>query len=717
MNSKASFWTYLSVLSASVFLLLAYYVQTEVDLSLREWIFSFRLDPVSRPFELKHFLILLAHCALSLLIFAGWMAMFWMGGRFILDRLPGHGLRSAQRELAALGLGMGAVSLLFFFLGIFHLYGSPAVSATASGLLVLGLLSNARGGPPDGARRQAWEPLRLSWKRLHDPGGGFYVLTAALCAGALFFHLLGVLLPPTSFDELNYQLALPKLYVLNGGFVSTPYNHLSFLPKNMGMLFVLGLLSQGAEAAKLFSWGAGVLAALSVYVFGREPLGRRAAFLGSTAFVLIPVVGNQFRLAAADMGTAFYELLGVVLLLKWKEEKSQALLLLSSVFFGLALGCKYTAAPGFLAGFLVFLWVCRQRNMEAGAFLKNLGLLLLPAFVLCSPWLIKNWLDSGNPFNPILSGIFPSRNFFFAGQYLPKVDYALGAGIENYFPIHSMRDLLFLPWNLFVRHNDFNHELGPFFLICLPLFALWRKKEMPAYMKTLLALCALYWGLWLMTPVRMARYFVSGLALTSLAAGFLAAWAVERGFNAETQGRGLLSRLGGWALAGLLLIALTQEFMRVTYIQNVYKKPWGYLFGMCSLSDYLDSVLKNSPYEAYVFANKSFPKNSKVLLWKEFRTFYLERDFLSSTPWDHDYWHELVSLSRDAKDLKRLLFERGITHLMGNDDYLPRQAGRETLDFWTEKDRKKSRLFLEECSRPIFRSEGVWMVQLNECGG
>lgn len=698
MNRKAFF---------SVLLLIAYYVQSEVDLSLLEWVSSFSLDPISRPFEIKHFLILLIHSALSLLVFSGWLALFWMGGKFVLERLPGHGLGSAQRHLAALGLGMGAVSLIFFFLGIFHLYGRPAVLAAASVLLALGLASETR------------EPLRLSWKRLHDPGGGFYVLTAALCALALFFHLLGTLLPPTSFDELNYQLALPKLYVLNGGFVPAFYNHLSFLPKNMGMLFVLGLLSQGAETAKLFSWGAGVLAAVSIYVFGRELLGRRAAFLGSAAFVLIPVVGNQLRIAAADLGTAFYELLGVFLLLKWKEEKSRPLLFLSSVFFGLALGSKYTAAPGFFAAFVIFLWACRQGKMEAEEFLKNMGLFLLPAFVLFSPWLAKNWWESGNPFNPILSGIFTSRNFFFAGKYLPKVDYALGVGIENYFPIRSLQELIFLPWNLFVRHNDFNHELGPFFLICLPLLAVWRKKEVPARAKPLLILCGLYWGLWLLTPVRMARYFVSGLALTSLAAGYLAASVLEKGLNSEGRegDSGVPNRLAGWVFAGLFLIVFTQEFMRVTYIQNVYKKPWGYLSGRCSLSGYLNSVLKSSPYEAYAFANESFPKNSKVLLWKEFRTFYLERDFLSSTPWDHDYWHELVSLSRDPQDLKRLLSERGITHVLGNEDYIPHQTGQKTLDDWTEEEGRRSREFLKNCARPLFSSGGVWIVEAAPCQG
>jgi hypothetical protein len=107
--------------------------------------------------------------------------------------------------------------------------------------------------------------------------------------------------------------------------------------------------------------------------------------------------------------------------------------------------------------------------------------------------------------------------------------------------------------------------------------------------------------------------------------------------------------------------------------------------------------------------NENLPPDATVLVAHEFRTLYLERNFLASTPWDHDYWHELVLLSRDGDDLLRRLRARGVTHVFFNTHYLEDKTGKAFLADWREEDLEKSRRFLLECFEPLFFEDGLWV--------
>ena len=699
-------------------LLLLYFTQTNVGLTLPGWLASFRLSPDGLPFSLKSFLGIWLSSLASLAAYGGWLAVAWILGTPLLRKI---GVKAAPKQsfILSMGLGLGTLSLLFFFLGLAHLYYRPTALMVALAILFWGVREARHGSlgrtPTVEEVFRPGIPFRERRGEGHlEPVSLALAYLGLLCAGTLAFHLLGAFLPPSSFDELNYQLALPKLYHINHGLVLTPYNHLSYLPRNMGMLFELGLLSGGPTLAKLFSWGMGVSAAAALYIFGRDCAGRRAAALAAALFFLTPVVGNQLRIANADLGTAFYELCAAFLLLKWLDKPGAPILVLSSIFWGLALGCKYSAAPGFLSGLLIVLWRVR-RKPDAAA---TAAAYLIPAMLLWSPWLAWNWWTSGNPVNPVFSSLIRSRNFYFAGIYQPLVDYAGGIGIANYFPIATVRDAVLLPWHLVASHNDFNHDLGPAWLLLPPVLVLLAldRRRMPDGMRACAVLCALYWLFWLGGHIRMARYFAAGLGLTALLAG----WAISSSLDVigamtgrPKEGPGARDNPWLWVILMPLLAALTQQGMRVIYIQNTYKKPWGYLAGKSTLRDYLEGIQTDFSFDAMSYINRRLPKESRVLVFDEFRTFYLNRDFIASTPWDHDYWHETVRVSRSQEDILDRLRRRGVGYFLVNDDYVLHQTGKRLLDGWTPQEWLHSVQFWNRHVEKLFYGDdGVWVGKI-----
>ena len=677
------------IVSVSCVLLFFYGRQTKVFLTGAKWIHSFFLAPVSGPFFLRSFLGVFMTSLSSTLVCLSWVFAALLLGLAVLRRIQISRSLEVRSLLMASGLGLGLLSLSVFALGVFHLLYPISALALALSALTISFLE---------LRKTHLEfPFRLSseLREIFREPAAF--LMAIFCALVLIFHFLGALLPPTSFDEMDYQLALPKLYILHHGLINTPFNHLSYLPKNMTLLFTLGLLSGGPIVSTLFSWTLGILCVLAIYFFSREEMGEVAAFWGSVFFFLIPVIGNQMRNAVADLGTGFYELIGVFLLLEWAERKEKSWLFLSAIFWGLALSSKYTALPGFgiACAFVMFYSLKKERGQAFDPII-----FLSVALLLFLPTMAWNFFWTGNPVTPLLSRWIYSRNFFFLGRYKPLVDYASGRGIPDYFPLKNFGDVVKLPWRLCVRHNDYNHDLGVAFLAAAPLSFLSLKKKLSPWMTRLSFFIVSYWLFWALIPIHMTRYFVTGLALTSLMFG----WWTSEIFQMERWSYLLIVPLG---------FAFIQQGMRMVYIQNTHKRPWGYLSGRASQDDYIDAILADSPYDAEVYANRHIPKNSTILVFDEFRTFYLDRKFIAATPWDHELWHEVVAQSQNGREIARRLHQLGITHFLANDTYLRGNSGFSWADPWSPQERLRAARFIAKRMKRLYTDGNeVWVAQI-----
>ncbi|MBI4386431.1 MAG: glycosyltransferase family 39 protein [Elusimicrobia bacterium] len=708
------------------FLLLLYFARTKIAVSAADWLASFHGHPTDSPMTIEGIFRTGASALGAIGAAGGWLLLAALTGHALLRIAPVKTQGRLEKFLAASALGLGILASAVFFLSMARIAGTPAILCLGTLLIAAGLrrnpgADNILGWMRDGLRRSLQALREMVGK---DPASSFLGLVMLLCLGTAFFHLLGALLPPASFDELNYQLALPKLYLLNHGFVSLRFHHLSFVPQNINLLYLLGLSTGNPSAAKMISYALGILLVATVYLLARRRLGTRASLWAAALFFLCPVIGNQFRVAGSDLGTGFFELLGVYWLLRWIEHrKSSADLALSSLFWGLALGSKYSALPGFAAAFLLLLATAFRPGLFQMRTLRGVKavptphpwvvpvLFIVPATLLWSPWLLRNVWETGNPFAPLLGALIPSRNFYFAGAYKPLADHATGIGLPNYFPILGAVDLVSLPWRVLTRHNDFNHDLGPALLLCLPpaILRIWRsrgRRRTAAEASSSIAsrdplswLCLLYWAFWLMSPARMARYFTAGLAVTIiLAAGWLEHYLADKEAPRKLWARRLI--------LVPLLIALTQQSMRMVYIQNIHKKPWGYLSGRASLKTYLESLLPNFSYDAIRFVNERLPPDARVLVFGDFRTFYLDRSFLASTPWDHDYWHETVRTSRSDEDIGAALRRLGITHLLINTRYLARQTGKPLLGDWSPEEGARAAHFLNRRARLLFSDGG-----------
>jgi len=354
--------------------------------------------------------LVLAAIALSALALVGY-GLFRVAGRMMGrgrapacpeagPRLPG--LRRAEVALPlALSAGAFAVGWLSFVAALVSTWIVPFVWA---GLVLLSLPATR-----DLARDAATVGRRLRALLLASP------VASAMLGLALLALLPPLLLPLWDSDGLRYQVALPKLFLLEGRVVACPWDVHAALPQLVGGLLLALLPVGGGEAAKLLhaAFFVAALATLALLLH-RDRRSRRAAVYGPLLLAIAPVAAVPATAAFVDHAALFH--LAVAGLLVARGAPGGAALPL-----GAAVATKTTAGPGAAALLLLASATARRgerfRVLAAGA-----GAILL-AF---APFGLRNVLETGDP-------VFPVGHVLL-GVPVPGTDPALVRRVLEYRP-------------------------------------------------------------------------------------------------------------------------------------------------------------------------------------------------------------------------------------------------------------------------------------------
>lgn len=553
----------------------------------------------------------------------------------------GHGIRKIagwefQNQLQntmfswALGLGVAGHSLL--------LMGSlQALRRPELWILVLGSLA-------------VWSFLKrrsvlpsVSWPKRASLG---LVFLAGLIVWALWHGLIVASAPPTDWDTLAYHLAVPKLYVQNGGIRFLPTLLHSNWPSEMGMINTLCLLLRGDGLAQGALWLCWAVLILGVIGTAQEFFTPSVGLWAGALFATLPLTTRLLGTARSDVGWALFAFCGLTALNRWREEKADRWLVLAGLMAGLCASVKLLGAIPLAAIVALVFWVSWRKHQDPLKVVVRKTLLCGSiAMAVVGPWYLRTWIETGNPVWPFAYSIWGGVDWSEAlSQKLFHSVTFLGTGL-------SLRHFVLLPLRLILWPEAFDYEPRLFVAAGLVVFFLGlirRGTRTPEPLKIYLLFAALCYPA-LFYQQQFFRLFLPALP-------GLVLWLAWMSWDLLRSSR----LLGVFAclLCGLCFLPSFGLTQNNEWFFAARARPSDPAFS--AKEAYLGRTL--DVYPACRYANDRLPQQAKVLLFEEVRGYYLERSYLWGDPVIQGRFH----YDRGADFLYQELKREGVTHVLVN---------------------------------------------------
>ncbi len=595
--------------------------------------------------------------AISLLALSG------AAGRRLLPALP---LNSGGRLAVQSAAGAGVLSTFFLISGA--LIGiSPWLSW---GTLLAGLVMLRR----DLVR---WAgDLRKFYLDAVQSSRTVRLVVALMIVGVLIAFIRAAA-PPVKFDSLVYHLAFPWRYIADGRIRYLPDNAFWGMPQIAEMFYTWAIsLTNASETAALFGWLLGLTAVAGLIGTAEQRLGASAGWISAAAFLAGATTLRSLAWAYADWFSFLYGLSTLIFLdLAYSDEPSRRKqwLVLAGAMAGFAIGTKYSAGAALLAASMVLVisppghWGLMER-------VRNLLIVGSAAAAAFAPWLIKNFIATGNPAYPFL---FPSgemtaqRLALYAGQ-------PIFGGIEHLFLLPVLATI--------TGHEGapgYGASIGPL-LLALAIFAGLGIKERSDQEQSFIR--------------RLGLFSVSGMLIWAVA-GRLSHYLIQpRLFFVLFPAFSLLAAAGYQAVAAFkwpgvrlgriagLLIVIVLGFNAVQLASELlYSGAVRVLFSQESEEDFRAKNL--GMYVLAMQAVDALPPDSRVLMLFEPRTYncvskcdpdeFLDRWAVDTLAFDHDTGR-IIAFWKTQGYTHVLLHDFGAAFLEDHPGYSP--AGWAALD-------------------------------------
>ena len=443
------------------------------------------------------------------------VSVAWILGSWLSDRRLLH---LHNEPVLTLGLGLGGLGQLLFFLGWAGLLVLPVIVGLFCVITAVGL----------------WRLVESSKRgmasiRLHP----FLWLGGSTLALA---PLTLALYPPFTFDATLYHLPFTRAFAETGSLPFLPSLRFPIFPQLAEVTSVPAFLLSSDVGAKLLQALYFGLTAALLAAWGQEIQSPSAGRWAAALWLGTPLALWIGCSAYVDAGLTFFVTAGCYAWNRFRPNPEPRQLLLTGVFLGFAAATKYLAL--FFIGFLG-LWILANRLRAAepnrairairAAALFSLGVLLIAA-----PWYVRIYAATGSPLFPFYEPIFGAGPWtsFHDQVALETADVQtvsglqmLGEQAERIF--EGLGFLISVPWRAVFDRAAFHWQapLSPFLMVLLPvgLPFVWLRPKWRAWL--MMVLC---YGLFWLTTVRDLRFLMVILPLLYLMLSVGLEGAIER---------------------------------------------------------------------------------------------------------------------------------------------------------------------------------------------
>lgn len=517
----------------------------------------------------------------------------------------------------------------------------------------------------------------FKWVSLVDSPAKALIAVIALLAFAMAF------VPELFYDALVYHLGLPHLYNIEGRILDTPNVYFSRSPMLIHMLYTFALGVDGDSLAKLVNLLFLAAGVMSAFVLCDKLGWPKAAPWAALAYLAIPIVNMNVWTTAVDAAMGGVFAMAAYSLLRWREsEKKIFWAVMTGLLSGAVFGIKYpgTMVVALMGGAMFALSI---KKLTDRAVLLSLVLYGALAVAVVSPWLVRNYIWTGNPVYPILSSVFESRHI--NPEKMKNEKNATKASKPE-----SVKELLLYPWTQTMKEVSNFNFIGPMMLGLLPLLFFLPFKDPSTRVFTAITFGYFFLELQVLGQL---RYIMPGfLLLGVLAAGGIA-------------GVSALMPLCGAFLKGAIFFVGLYHLVWIFQCSESRYLPVPVLLGNQSRADYAATMhngLNLWPWNSMTETLLKLPDPCRVYILGTEQVHRFPRRFWYSAVHDSTPLVLWANESRDEAELYAKMREQGFTHLMLNVPELMRLEGYNLLP-WSAAGRQN---FI------AFANRHLWLIDI-----
>jgi len=545
-----------------------------------------------------------------------------------------------------------------------------------------------------------------------------HLLATIICIAILILLSIEFLLnltPPVARDALIHHLAIPKLWLENGGFYEIKWADFSYFPMNIDLLYIIPLYFNKDFLANFIHMSFGIGTSLLIYHYLRNRVSRIAGLLGILVFLSTPIVVRSSTQAYVDLGLTFFTTASIFSFIRYRdgEFKEFKWLFLSSVTMGLALGTKYNALIAWIFLSLAIVFVYSRDTKKQWRAIGNGVIFFLVSLFVFSPWLIKNIILTGNPLYPLF------KDFFNISGATTEIITRATASKDNNMGFFKMREMLYgenfwetllIPIRIFFQGQDnssryFDGVLNPILIILSPFAfmnkSFYRDKLFFISFAIFFILTVFFLEQKAFSMEAMVRYILPVIPLLSILTvmGLVNIW--EWAMNLSIPTRNVLA-------AALLAIFIVIMSKNIFYIKNYYQNinPMNYISGKESRDEFITRHI--SSYPAIKYINTNTPENARIrLVFLAGRGYYLDRIYNEGASYGIGDVSGLAANSYEDRSFQAYLHSFGCTYLLVRTDsyfkYLQDNYTKETTNRLFQQMNKATEMIYNANGYAVYR--------------
>ncbi|MEA2036024.1 MAG: hypothetical protein U9O94_00840 [Nanoarchaeota archaeon] len=504
----------------------------------------------------------------------------------------------------------------------------------------------------------------------------------------LFFivlNLVPLMGPVWKWDVTSYHFAAPKLYIAKHSIFFTPYINQTAYPLFTQMLYLFGMLVVNPILSKLIAYSFSILIVLAIISFSMRFFNFRVGLFGALIFFLMPRFMQSSVSAGSDISNALFSFMAFYSFVIWFKDLDIRWIILSAIMIGVALSTKYIAGIQLSIIFIFLLFrLITIKNKGIQYKLACLFLFSSIPFFIFSPWLIKSYIYTGNPVFPFLYSVF-------GGKYVSAANLANIVSAGKSLTV-NLKNYLLLPWFLTMFPSKFPSimGIGPVFLAFIPLLLL-LKNKISNIIKILLGFSFFVITAWFF----IGGHYVRFIFLVFILLAIVSAFVIDK----------LISYKSKIFRIFIFMVLLSSLVFNINLWVGMNHKYFPVVLGLETEDQFHDKLKDYSLYHASKFINTNTPPDTRVLLLKDNRGFFLDREFIFHSLAYTTYFDGLY----EDKALLRKLNELDISYILVNHNF---DSDATVKAIYTDEIEESFKNLTTKYSRKIYDRKNIEIFEL-----